>query len=52
MCVRSMFAEAPRGSLWAHSAARDVTMLDIVFLALGLGAFALFGVFAALLRRL
>jgi len=27
-------------------------MLDIVFLALGLAAFALFGVYAAALRRL
>jgi len=27
-------------------------MIDIVFLALGLGAFALFGVYAAALRRL
>ena len=31
---------------------QETDMLDIVFLALGLGAFALFGVYAALLRRL
>ncbi len=36
----------------AHRPARETDMIDIVFLALGLGAFALFGVYAAALRRL
>jgi hypothetical protein len=31
---------------------REPDLLDLLFLALGLGAFALFGAFAAALRRL
>jgi hypothetical protein len=35
----------------APTRAGDLSLADIIFLLLGLGAFALFGLYAALLRK-